>query len=103
MSEAWLLFDEPAIRFAAGNPSGKVPLDLPRPRDVESIHAKDRLYQCLKTASGLKGHRLQKFSPEHRVQIVAERIEDYSPLRRLEAFVALEKELRLALEQNSWA
>jgi len=37
MVEAWLLFDAPAIRAAAGNPNGSVNLGLPRPADVESI------------------------------------------------------------------
>lgn len=31
MQEAWLLFDEPAIRYAAGNRNGRMPLDLPPP------------------------------------------------------------------------
>ncbi|MHC5830744.1 MAG: hypothetical protein ACYT04_86055, partial [Nostoc sp.] len=29
MQEAWLLFDEAALRKAAGNPSGRQPLQLP--------------------------------------------------------------------------
>ncbi|MCC6555321.1 MAG: hypothetical protein IT372_20360 [Polyangiaceae bacterium] len=101
MSEAWLLFSEVAIRFAAGNPSGKSALDLPRPRDVESIDAKEKLYRLLKTASGLKGHRLQRFAPEGRVQRVAELIDDYSPLRNLAAFVALEQGLCRTLKQHA--
>ena len=37
MTEAWLLFDIPAIRAAAGNPNGSVDLDLPRLADVEGL------------------------------------------------------------------
>jgi hypothetical protein len=29
MTEAWLLFDKNAIRFASGNPNGQMQLDLP--------------------------------------------------------------------------
>ena len=36
MLEAWLLFDESAIRHAAGNPNGEAPLDLPQQSRVES-------------------------------------------------------------------
>ena len=35
MQEAWLLFDETALRLAAGRPSGRAPLDLPPPERVE--------------------------------------------------------------------
>ncbi len=37
MLEAWLLFDEDAIRRAAGNPNGKEDLDVPIPNRLESI------------------------------------------------------------------
>lgn len=40
MTEAWLLFDEPAVRAAAGNPAGVVPLDLPAVGFRERAHAK---------------------------------------------------------------
>ena len=62
MQEAWLLFDESAIRSAAGNPNGKARLELPKLSDVEAIpDPKDRLYQLLKSASGYSGRRLRKF------------------------------------------
>lgn len=35
--EAWFLFDEPAIRRAAGNPNGRSPLDLPAWKEVEGL------------------------------------------------------------------
>lgn len=37
MIEAWLLFDESAIRLAAGNPNGTTPLGLPGMPRAESV------------------------------------------------------------------
>ena len=37
MTEAWLLFDESAIRVVAGNPNGKNPLNIPDLSVVEQI------------------------------------------------------------------
>jgi hypothetical protein len=59
MQEAWLLFDETAIRQAAGNPNGKVKLSLPSPAAVEAIpDPKFVLYGRLRMASELTGRRL---------------------------------------------
>ena len=58
MTEAWLLFDEAAIRRAAGNPNGRVSLQLP-PGDPEEIaDPKQLLHDLLRTASELGGRRL---------------------------------------------
>ncbi|MCJ7687521.1 MAG: DUF4276 family protein [Desulfobacteraceae bacterium] len=58
MTEAWLLFDEPAIRFAAGNPNGKNPLDMPDLSIIEQVSdPKDVLFEILREASGLRGRR----------------------------------------------
>lgn len=98
MQEAWMLFDENAIRLAAGNPNGHVKLNLPKARDIEHIpDPKVVLHGLLKAASELTGRRLKKFSALAHVHRVTQLIEDWSPLRTLSAFVAFEKELDLAL------
>jgi hypothetical protein len=102
MTEAWLLFDEPAIRFAAGNPNGKNPLDMPDLSIIEQVSdPKSFLFQLLRDASGLTGRRLKKFNMgECRIRIT-ELIFDFSPLRQLSAFQRLENDIS-ALKQNNW-
>lgn len=95
MQEAWLLIDEQAIRDAAGNPNGRVALPLPRVDGLESItDPKDKLYELLALASGLTGRRLSKFNPREHTSRVADFIEDFSPLRQLSAFQALEDDIQ---------
>lgn len=49
MTEAWLLFDEALIRAAAGNPSGREPLDLPSLDRLEALpDPKATLFQLLR-------------------------------------------------------
>ncbi|MEZ4310415.1 MAG: hypothetical protein R3F14_20430 [Polyangiaceae bacterium] len=96
MTEAWLFVDEHAIRHAAGCPNGTMPLGLPPLRDVESLSdPKDLLFSTLRTASNLSGRRLKKFDPD-RFRL-ASLIEDFSPLRVLPSFRALEASLQSAL------
>ncbi len=95
MSEAWLLFDEGAVRSAAGNPNGKVKLSLPAVKSVEGLaDPKERLNSLLNKASERTGRRLDKFKTSGRARRVAEYIEDFSPLRHLPAFQAFEEEVR---------
>jgi len=90
-TEAWLLFDENAIRRAAGNPNGDEPLELPKLKDIENLaDPKQLLNDKLKIASGRKGRRLAKFNVGHSVILISEFIEDFSPLRSLPAFNRLE-------------
>jgi hypothetical protein len=97
MTEAWLLFHERAVRRAAGNPNGRMGIGVPY-HDAEGIADPKRvLHDALRTASGLHGRRLQKFSVHRAVQRVADYIEDFSPLRSLQAFRRLEEELRRVL------
>lgn len=100
MQEAWLLFDESAIRNAAGNPNGTTPLNLPPLSSVESIpDPKKVLHDMLQNACGLSGRRLKKFSPNRAAAFVTQYATDYTKLRRLSAFQQLEKDvesLRLA-------
>ncbi len=102
MTEAWLLFDESAIRRASGNPNGKDPLDMPQLSLIEEIpDPKERLFQALRDASGLSGRRLKKFREgECRIRIT-ELITDFSPLRQLSAFQRLERDIS-TLKQNGW-
>jgi hypothetical protein len=100
MTEAWLLTDERAIRSAADNPSGSFDLNLPSLDELEGLKdPKEILQKALKNACEKKGRRLAQFRRDLplRVQRVAELIEDFSPLRALGAFRALETETRGAL------
>jgi hypothetical protein len=95
MTEAWLLFDENAIRIAASNPNGKVILELPDLSAVENIpNPKATLHDVLKQASQRSKRGLKKFNPHSCVYRISELIDDFSPLRNLSAFRALETELK---------
>ena len=101
MQEAWLLFDEIAIRTAAGNPRGRQDIQLPRMTDVERLpDPKETLRQAIRVASGLNGRRLHRL--EFSTQRVAELIDDFSPLRALPAFQMLEQELKQLVNQYGW-
>jgi hypothetical protein len=103
MLEAWLLFDEAAIRQAAGNPNGRVPLALPATRQVEGRpDPKEDLKDALRTASELRGRRLRKFSTEKAFWRITDFLDDFSPLRDCDAFRAFEDALRRAAAAN-WA
>lgn len=100
MTEAWLLIDEMAIRKAADNPAGSVPLPLPSLRQLETTpDPKEVLRDCLLQASEKQGRHLKRFKRDlgQRSARVAELIEDYEPLRELPAFRTFEKELKAAL------
>ncbi|HEY3227630.1 MAG TPA: hypothetical protein VGJ87_00335 [Roseiflexaceae bacterium] len=101
MLEAWLLFDETAIRMASGNPRGRQDLQLPRLADIErSPDPEEILRQLMRTASGLSGRRLQRL--EVNPLRVAELIDDFSPLRALSAFQAFEQELEQVVMTQGW-
>lgn len=103
MQEAWFLFDEQAIRRAAGNPNGRIRLNLPSLKTIENQpDPKTELYEILAMASGLKGRRLSKFNPRVRVHRLAELIEDFSPLRQLSAFQALEYDIQTLIYEQNW-
>jgi hypothetical protein len=91
MTEAWLLFDEAAVRRAAGNPNGRQSLQLPPLVQLEQLpDPKSILHDLLRQASGRTGRRLKTFSVGDSVRMVAEYTSDFSPLRALPAFEALE-------------
>lgn len=94
MTEVWLLLDEAALREAAGYPGGKMLLEFPGLSALETIpNPKVMLHELLKKASGFSGRRLQKFRPDEVIHRLAHLIRDYSRLRQLPAFRALEQEL----------
>lgn len=106
MLEAWLLFNEQAIRKAANNPNGKCKIELPSPKKIEDLpDPKEILYELLKKASGLKGERLKKFNKRDKVHLLAENLKilgGFSPLYQLSAFQALEKDLSTILKCQGW-
>ena len=103
MQEAWLLFNETAIRCAAGNPNGPVPLALPPLKTLAQLpDAKDVLYDALREASGLTGRRRKKFPVHTRVRRVTEFIDDFSPLRILGAFCQLEADVSQVVNAHGW-
>jgi hypothetical protein len=104
MQEAWLLFNEPAIRRAAGNPHGQTSLDLPPLSRLEQLNnPKNALYNLLKNASELSGRRLRRFDVRQSAVRVAEYIDDFSQLRSLPAFRALEADIENTVTMNQWA
>jgi hypothetical protein len=103
MTEAWLLFDEKALREAAGNPRGDHRLGFPPVSSLESVpDPKQTLHDLLRTASGRAGRRLKQFKGTDAVRRLAELINDFSPLRALTAFQALEEEIRQVIEAEGW-
>ena len=103
MQEAWLLFDEVAIRHAAGNRSSSQTINLPSVNRLENLpDPKAELHERLKQASNLRGRRLKRFPVNQRARRVAEFINDFSPLRALSAFTALEKDVRQIIKQQGW-
>ena len=94
MQEAWLLFDEAAIRRAAGNPRGTCRLNLPLPENVESMpDPKNVLHETLRQACELRGRRLKKFNVGRATHRLAEYMESFAALRRLSAFQRLEADV----------
>jgi hypothetical protein len=104
MSEAWFLFDEVALRMAAGNPQGQQLLDLPSVKELEQLpDPKERLHRLLRDASGLHGRRLKRFAVDGKVLRIADFIDDFSSLRVLSAFHTLEEEIKWVVNHQSWA
>lgn len=99
MTEAWLLFDTAAIRLASGNPSGKQRLMPPALHRMEDVpDPKQTLHHLLREASGLSGRRLQKLNVARAVQLVANNIQDFTPLRQLSAYQAFDAAIQNAVQ-----
>jgi len=98
MQEAWFLFNERALRYAADNPNGSVRLTLPALNRVEQLpDPKEVLFSLLRQASEYRGRRLKQFRPQHHAYRLGELVQDFSPLRQLEAFRHFESEARVAI------
>lgn len=100
-TEAWLLLDESAIRLVAGNPNGRVQLNLPTPDSVENIaNPKEFLQEILITASEHTGRRRAKFRrlfPTHR-KLLLLRLSTQGPVTRLPAWMKMQDDIRDALD-----
>jgi hypothetical protein len=102
MTEAWLLFNETAIRQAAGNPNGRAVLNLPPVSRIESRpDPKRELLKALQVASELKGRRLKKFNTSQAFWRIVDFLDDFSPLRQLRAFSVFEDAVR-RISANNW-
>ncbi len=98
MQEAWLLFNKSAIRKAASNPNGRNNLNLPDTSLVQDIpNPKELLFTFIRESSGKHGARLKKLNLHKCAFLVAQYIDDFSPLRLTSAFDALETQLKVAL------
>lgn len=103
MQEAWLLFDEAAIRRAAGNPNGRIVIDLPRLNTLENLpDPKEILHGLLRSASERSGRRLRQFNVGHSAMQVSQFVDDFAPLRIVPAFQRLEAELQATIGTNGW-
>lgn len=103
MTEAWLLIDEAALRSAAGNPRGSVPLSMPALQQLEGLpDSKKTLHDLLRAANGLPGRRQKRFRMDQAVHRLAQTIADYSSLRDLSAFRSLEEEVTQIVTKQGW-
>lgn len=96
MTEAWLLIDEQAIRLAAEFPQGTHDIGMPALKTLESLpDPKTTLHGLIVEASLRTGrHRARLVKKKaQKVQEVASYIQDFSPLRQLSAFQALEAQI----------
>jgi hypothetical protein len=101
MQEAWLLCDEEAIRVAAGNPSGRSRLSLPKLNAIERIaDPKRKVFELLRTASGRTGRKLQQFNVEFARTQICQHIDDFSKLRALPSFREFESDLKSVVQVN---
>ena len=102
MLESWLLVDGAAIRGVAGNPTGRMDLDLPDPRKVERDRdPKQRLRAALEVASGKTGRRLakvrQRFGKDR--ALLAQRLDPDGPVNELQSWQALIADVARAVRQ----
>lgn len=97
------MIDEAAIKTAAGNRRYASELELPPVNRLEEIpDPKNLLNDLLRQASDLNRRRQRSFRVAKHARLVTEFIEDFSPLRQLSAFAALEEEVSSAVQSNNW-
>ena len=105
MTEAWLLTDESAIRHAAGNPNGVVPLALPDIARIESLSdPKQVLSELVSLAAEIntrRHYRSRRLRSADTTLRVAEATISFRDLSRLTAFAQLRTDISLALTEVS--
>jgi hypothetical protein len=104
MTEAWLLLDEPLIRRVAGNPRGRVPLNLPKLPEVERLaDPKDYLRQALLTAADSTGRRRERDTKrfnQQRRQLL-EGLDHHGVIQRLPSWQQLLEDVESAASAGS--
>ncbi|MEU4367628.1 hypothetical protein [Micromonospora chersina] len=89
MTEAWLVLDERLIRGVAGNPNGRVRLNIPTVKEAERIaDPKALLKELIAEASETSGRRrklLQAAFPYNRRRLLEE-LDPGGPVRHLESW-----------------
>ena len=99
MVEAWLLFNEAAIRKVVGNPKGRQELNLPKISEIEKIVDPKATLEEILTIASFPNRRGKRVNiPSNYCVRIAEEIDDFAPLRNLFAFQELEKDLKYVLE-----
>jgi hypothetical protein len=103
MLEAWLLFDEAALRRTAGRPRGKEPLDLPSLKDIENLpNPKEILNHALNIAATTRSDRARGLHRSEMTLRLAELIDDFSPLLALSAFARLNRDIHDVVRAHHW-
>lgn len=91
MLESWLLVDEQAIRSAANNRNGNIPIDLPRPNRIESLpDPKAKLFEALNTACNLPPQRRRNFSAQNARSRITSFMASFALLRHQQGFLKFE-------------
>ena len=102
-TEAWLLLDESAIRSVAGKPNGRIPLDLPRPANVENVASpKEVLKRKLGVASEKTGRRYDRFIkefPSLRNRLLR-RLPIGGPLLQVQSWVRMKTAIEEAIQKS---
>lgn len=102
MTESWLLLDEAAIRRAAGNPNGRIELDLPSPAEAERVaDPKSLLRSAIILSAEVQGRRrraLTKRLSGIRDQLL-ENLPVGGPLEQLESWTRFRDDTVAALNQ----
>ncbi len=104
MTESWLLLDEAAIRGAAGNPNGRIELDLPSPAEAERMaDPKSVLRSAILVGAEVQGRRrraLMKRLPGMRDQLL-ENLPVGGPLEQLASWTRFRDDTVTALNRLS--
>ncbi|MFJ8030353.1 hypothetical protein [Streptomyces sp. NPDC096032] len=100
MLEAWLLLDHAAIREVAGNPNGRVTLELPKAARAEAVgDPKALLKQAIAAASEESGRGLKKLQArfsENRARLL-QMLDREGPVKQLASWQSFTHELQEAL------